>query len=159
MIYLLLGLGIGLIILGVVGLTRTKTWDDGSGWVAPFVLGILCTFPLLIIIPGYIFANGSGLMKWQAFYEANSRNYEIAVDETASYLSTEKLIEQALIPIDGSIEKMKLADSVSTRILEWRNAVNRYNNTISSMKYFNRNIFTGVLVPNEVEDMKLLIIQ
>ena len=159
MIYLLLGLGIGLIILGVVGLTRTKTWDDGSGWVVPFVLGILCTFPLLIIIPGYILANGSGVMKWQAFYEANSRNYEIAVDETASYLSTEKLIEQALIPIDGSIEKMKLADSVSTRILEWRNAVNRYNNTISSMKYFNRNIFTGVLVPNEVEDMKLLIIQ
>ena len=103
------------------------------------------------------FGNGAGLAKWQAFYVANTQNYEIAVDETASYLSQQGFMNSTFF--DGSIEKFEQAGYVSERIKEWRDAVNRYNDTIARMQYYNRNIFTGVLVPDGVEDMKLLIIQ
>ena len=139
-------------------LTAWSIWKEGEPKIGA-VLGVLFALALGIIIPLVTLANGSGLAKWQAFYSANAQNYEIAVDETASYLSADQYVEHALIPIEGSIERFKLTEAVSTRIAEWRDGVNKYNLTIASMKYFDGNIFTGVLVPDAVQDMKFLIIK
>ena len=108
------------------------------------------------ICPGWIASNGNGLAKWQAFYAANSQNYVITIDETVSYLSSDTYIESVLV--EGSLEKIKQSSYVSERIVEWRDAVNEYNSTIASMQYWNGIPFTGVLVPDGVEDMKLLVI-
>ena len=42
------------------------------------------------------------------------------------------------------------------RLAEWRDEVIEYNLTIASMKYYDSNIWTGVLFPDEVQNMKLL---
>jgi len=118
--------------------------------------GLLFTIILLALVIWIPIANGSGLAKRQAFYEANALNYEITVDETAAYLSQEDFVDKL---VSGSIEKIEQAGYVSERIKEWRDAVNGYNTAIASMKYYDRNIFTGLLVPNEVQDMKLLVIK
>jgi len=158
MIWLLTGLFLLLMIAWAVVITGKDAWENDVG-------GFFTAIAIVFLLPSFLVPtlvtmnNGAGLMKLEAFYQANSSNYAIAVDETASYLSAEKYIENAFIPIEGSIEKFKQSQIASERIKEWRDAVIKYNETIASMKYYNRNIFTGILVPNRVEEAKLLIMQ
>jgi len=153
MLWLICGLCLALALF--FGWLAGKTKNDDWGGIA--VLFTMVATCLVVFVPTISIANSNGLAKWQAFYTANTQNYEIAVDETASYLSQDEFAKNTLI--DGSIERFSQAGFVSERIKEWRDAVNEYNTTIASMQYFNRNVFTGVLVPNEVEDMRLLIIK
>ncbi len=141
------------VALAVVCFCYARIDDDFIG--GGVFLSIISLFFVGLLL-WIMVANGSGLMKWQAFYQANTQNYQVAVDETASYLSEEEFVD---VLVGGSLEKFKLAGFVSERIVEWRDAVNEYNSTIASMQYFNRNIFTGTLVPDGVEDMRLIIIQ
>ena len=127
-----------------------------NGYPVVSILWGIVTLIIVIIPIGYTLSNGVGLAMGQTFYDTNVRNYEVTIDKTASYLSTEKFTVGL---VAGSIEKFQQSQSVSDRIKEWRDSVNQYNKTITSMKYFNRNVFTGVLVPDEVDDMKLIIIQ
>ncbi len=169
MIYLLLILFIGLILWGTLhnyGEPTIWKWqrdgkgkrysDTGSGENTAIAIGTFLLIILLLISSIWAINNGEGLAKWQAFHDANVANYEITVDKTASYLSEEAFTNTL---IEGSVEKWQQAGYVSERISEWRDAVNEYNLTIASMKYYNQNIFTGVLVPDGVEDSKLLIIK
>lgn len=151
MIWLLLVVFLLLMVGGCIGLKKDK--DDG--WWGAILIGGVASLLLLIILSVITVCNSVEFVKLKAFYQANSRNYEIAVDETASYLSEESF-RQALI--DGSIEKFELAGYVSDRISEWRDAANRYNIAIANMKYFDSTIFFGVLYPDELRDAKLLII-
>ena len=180
MIYLLLGFFIGLVAFGIFldrkyegklqrrkekleadgkHLTRSEENSCSGGAIAAVVIGSIFTIVLSLICLCFTLSNGNGLKKLEAFYTANAVNYETAVGRTASYLSQEKYIVEALIPVEGSVEKLELAGYISTRITEWRDAVNAYNTTIASMQYWDSNLFTGALVPNEVQDMKLLVIK
>jgi len=160
MIWLVIVLFLAFVVWGVIQKIRNREGRSREGEEAAIILGLIFTLVFSIWLGLWTMQNGAGLMKWQAFYEANSINYAITVDETASYLSAEKYIDyEALIPIEGSLEKIRLASVVSDRIVEWRDSVNEYNRTIASMKYFNRIILTGIMVPDGVEDMKLLIIR
>jgi len=143
------------LIMAVFGFWMADS-QGGDSWHWLTGIGLTLGLSLLLILPSCGLRNGAGLAEWQAFHYANSRNYKITVDETASYLSQEQFTAKL---VEGSIEKLKQAGYVSERIKEWRDSVNEYNTTIASMQYFNRNVFTGVLVPNEVEDMRLLIIK
>jgi len=180
MIYLLLGFFIGLVAFGISldrkyegklqrrkkkleadgkRLTREEEESCSGGAIASIAIGCIFTIVVGLICMCFTLSNGNGLRKLEAFYTANALNYETAVDRTASYLSQEKFTIEVLVPVEGSIEKLELAGYISTRITEWRDAVNIYNTTIASMQYWDSNIFTGVLVPNKVQDMKLLIIK
>ena len=121
------------------------------------VFGSVLTVVALGVLVGCTISNHVGLVKLQNFYEYNSVNYEITIDKTASYLSQEQFLESAII--EGSIEKMEQAGYVSERLKEWRNAINDYNETIASMKFFDSTIWFGSLVPNDIQDMKPLIVQ
>lgn len=152
---LLLGLVfLGLILWGGIrGFTRRSR---GEGESVAVVIGAILLTVMSIICPIVALQNGMNLMQLEAFYTANTQNYEFAIDETASYLSQEEFTD---VLIEGSLERLKQAGYVSERIAEWRDAVNEYNLTVASMQYFNRNIFTGVLFPDGIENMKLLIIK
>jgi len=157
MIWLLVGVFVVMCIAGAIGITLTKRWNGGfNGWCALFVAGTLTTLIFLPIVACWTVANGNGLAKWQAFDETNFQNYGIAISETASYLSQEKFAD---VVVQGSLERFEQAGYVSERIKEWRDAVNQRNLAIASMQYFNRNIFTGTMVPDAVEDMKMLLIK
>lgn len=154
MIYLL---AIPFVAMIVLGCFYKKPEELSDARLTGIILGALLLLALLIGCGVGTLCNGTGLAEWQAFYTANADNYSFAVDKTASYLSAKSYRENLLV--EGSIEKFKQASYVNERITEWRNAVNRYNTTIASMKYFDSNIFTGILVPDAVQDMKLLVIK
>ena len=141
---------------GLDNIFKTRRADDWWNDNPLPGISLVVVLLLLIILPCVAISYSASYAKLEVFYQANSRNYEIAVDETASYLS-EKDFTQALI--DGSIEKIELAGYVSERISEWRDAVNGYNTQIANMKYYDSNIFLGALYPDAVRDAKLLIIK
>ena len=145
------------------GFTKASKKDRhtrvGDGESAAIIVASIVTATFYVIVGLQTLTNYNGLAKWEAFYEANTKNYEITVDRTASYLSEQTFVEGALIPIEGSIEKIKQAGYVSERIIEWRDAVNDYNLTIASMEYFDSNLIFGSMLPDRVQDMKLLIIK
>jgi len=135
---------------------RQGSYSSGDAEGVTVVILSIAIFLFYLITGGIAFNNYSGLAKWEAFYEANTKNYEVAVDMTASYLSTQDF-ESKLI--SGSIEKLEQTGYISDRIVEWRDAVNKYNTTIASIKFYDSNWLTGSLVPDKVQDMKLLVIE
>ena len=145
-----------LVILGFTAWLWYRTCQDDEWGMGATLITIFVTLPAILIPTCWAFSNGEGLARWQTFYEVNTSNYQVTIDHTASYLSGDKYTG---VIIQGSVEKFNQAAIVSERLKEWRDAVNRYNSTIASMKYYNRNIFTGVLVPDEIEDMKILMIK
>ncbi len=154
MIWLLFILGIGLIILGVI---LCKNNDDSMGGVFAVCFGVVISITLLVALPIETMTNGSDVAEMKTFLESNTQNYQYSVSETASYLSIDTFKEGVLV--EGSIEKLQQAGYVSERIKEWRDSVNEYNTKLASLRYYDSNIFTGVLVPNEVQDMKFLVIK
>jgi hypothetical protein len=154
MIWLLLIPFIGLVILGIV-LMRND--DFSIGGVFASVGGWLGVLVLVIALPSATVCNGSHVAEMQAFYNTNTKNLAYAVDETASYLSAD-IFKDGLL-IEGSIEKLQQAGYVSERIKDWVEKVNQYNKELASLKYYNANPFTGVLIPDEVEDMRFLVIE
>lgn len=165
MILLLFIATIGLILWGVIrrqmGWTHKKVngVPHTDGETTAIAFGASLTVILLLICSLVPLAQGNTIYKLQAFRDANYSNYQFAADETASYLSVEKFTEGALIPIDGSIEKFQLAGYVSERVLEWRDSVNKYNIKVASLKYFNDNAFTGILIPDKIDELELLSIR
>ncbi len=152
MIWLLFGLAVIGAVVGIVLAIRR----NGGDWLS---LGIPCSVVavvMLIVLPSTAIKNSADFAELDVFYQVNSRNYEIAIDETASYLS-EQEFAQALV--EGSLEKIELAGYVSERISEWRDAVNAYNTHIAKMKYYDSNILLGSLYPDAVRNAKLLIIE
>ncbi len=130
---------------------RTK----GDRWVFA-AFGFLGLAIGVCVVGGWAITNYVSYPQHRAFYEVNSQNYAVTIDETSALLSQEKYISEALIPVEGSIEKMELAKTVSERIVEWRDAVNRYNRIVASLQYLDNNIFFDCMIPNDVHDLKLL---
>lgn len=147
---MMLGLLIGAAI--VLGLVFGWMKNRDGGWIF-FFLGIIAAVVFLIVCIAVPAGKGAALARMEAFYEANVQNYEVAADKTASYLSMEEF--QALF-IAGSIEKLELADEIAARILEWRDAVNRYNNKLASFTYYDQNAWVGTFYPTPPEHLKLL---
>ncbi len=156
---------IWLLILIIPGLLFTLEWlvyknkteknsDDGQ-WVA-LVFGTIALVVGILIVGLWTISNYLSFPEHQAFYQVNAQNYAITVDETSTLLSQEKYISEALIPIEGSIEKTDLAKTVSERIVEWRDAVNNYNRKVASLQYLDKSIIFGIMIPNRIHELKLL---
>ena len=111
------------------------------------------------IIPVGIYSSNLGTMAdLEAFYSASSSNFQIARDDTASYLSADAITDNALINISGSIEKMGVGAAVTNREQEYRNAVNIYNSSYLRFKTYSGNALYGIAYPKPPAEMRLLII-
>lgn len=148
---------IGLIPLALLlwGIIVEEKEGYGEGVMQIFIGGILSLI-FFLILPLLTLSNSSDLVKLDTFYNTNNQNYQITIDKTASYLSVDEFKSQV---IAGSIEKSNLAQTISNRIAEWRDQVNDYNLAIASMQYFDQNIFTGILYPNRVQELKPLVLK
>ena len=133
--------------------------EVGEGEGTAVIVGSIATAIFFVVTFGMTIANHADLAKREAFYEANTSNYEITVDRMESHLSEQQFIENALIPIEGSIEKFEQTKYVNDRLREWRDATNEYNRVIKQMKYFDSTPMFGAMYPDEVQDMKLIIIE
>ena len=123
MIWLLLVPAVALLIWAVV---EWGGCGEGQGMAATFSSIFIVVFIAILI--SVTFGNGAGLAKWQAFYMANTQNYQIAISQTESYLSEKEFLDKL---VDGSLERLQQAGYVSERIAEWRDAINNYNLTLA----------------------------
>lgn len=124
------------------------------------LLGSLIFLIASIIVPVIAYTGNMGtIAELQAFYEASSTNFQISRDDTASYLSEDKIVSNtSLIPITGSIEKIGLGVSVANRVTEYRNAVNEYNTAFSRYKMYSKSMLYSIVYPEVPGDMRVLII-
>src|SRR4030042_3909437 len=124
------------------------------------VVGSLVFLVISIIIPVGIYSSNIGkIADLEAFYMASSTNFQISRDDTASYLSEDKITSNiTLIPITGSIERMGVGQSTADRVLEYRNAVNAYNSAFAKYRAYKRNMLYGIAYPEVPTEMRLLII-
>jgi hypothetical protein len=112
-----------------------------------------------VIIPVTTYTTSIGTVaELEAFYNASSTNFEISRDDTASYLSEEKIQGSSLVPIYGSIERMGMGASAANRILEYRNTVNLYNTSFARYKAYSSNILFSIAYVPVPAQLKVLVI-
>lgn len=169
MFWIVLGIGLLLMVWGlwlcyiecnsrIEGKRKFKfDFDCGGGalfWIPAVLLALMC----LVVWPVVYLGNVSNIAKLEAFYDASAQNYAYAVDETAAYLSLDALIEGGVL-VEGSIEKFKLADSVSQRIAEYRDQAYEYNQTLAGLRKFDDLWLTTAFVPTPSEHLKLIVLK
>lgn len=123
-------------------------------WVPAVILMLMCFLAWPLIYLSFV----GDLAKLEAFYDASAQNYAYAVDETAAYLSLDDLIEGGVF-VEGSIEKFKLADSVSQRIAEYRDRTSDYNQQLTTIRKFDSHWMISAFVPTPSEHLKLIVLK
>ncbi len=143
------------ILIGIISLIlglcfRNKVAMVGSG---AFIL-------VAIIIPVGIYSSNIGMIaKLEAFYKASATNFQLSRDDTASYLSEDKIQSNiTLIPITGSIERLGVGANIAARITEYRNAVNDYNTAYAQYKAYKNSALYGIVYPSIPSQMRMLVI-
>ena len=120
---------------------------------------LICAVISLVIPAGIYTSNIGKIADLEAFYIASATNFEISRDDTASYLSENKIQSNVtLIPITGSIERMGVGQSIANRVLEYRNSVNAYNSAFAKYRAYKKNVLYGIAYPSIPEEMRLIII-
>jgi len=93
-------------------------------------------------------------------FQQNVVNYEYAVEETSEILTISGAGNtQAIIPIEESIEKITVGELTADRIVEYRNVVNEYNETLSLNRNWDYNFWVGILVPSAPESLQFITIK
>lgn len=145
---------IGLIVGGIYLARKFSGDGEELGWF----LGILGSFLAIIFLVICVFQplwSGMRVAQYTTFYETNHHNYEAAIEDTSSYLSSEEFTGML---IAGSIEKFELAGYVSERVKEWRDEVNQFNLDIARYRIYSTHLLTGVLHPELPDHVQPLII-
>jgi len=138
------------IIIGIIALIKKSMLVSG---------GALLALIISIIIPVTTYTTSIGTVaELEAFYNASSTNFEISRDDTASYLSEDKIQGSSLVPIYGSIERMGMGQSASDRILEYRNTVNLYNQSFARYRAYSTNILFQIAYVPVPSALKVLVI-
>ncbi|KKL88085.1 hypothetical protein LCGC14_1928210 [marine sediment metagenome] len=126
--------------------------DCGGG--ALFVCSLILLIVFLSVWMGVYLGHVGELAKMDSFQKATLSTYEYAVTETAAMLSQEGLAEAFLL--DGSIEKLQLADSVSQRISELRTRLEVHNEGLARYQILENNILVGVFYPPSPDHLTYL---
>ena len=124
------------------------------------IIGSIAFILLSIVIPVGIYSSNIGtIADLEAFFTASSTNFQVSRDDTASYLSEEKIESDiTLIPITGSIERLGVGQSTADRVLEYRNAVNSYNTAFAKYRAYKNSALFGIAYPEVPSHMRLLVI-
>ncbi len=143
------------LVLGILSAIAAMIFKNKLAIVASLVFVVIT-----IIIPVGIYSSNIGkIADLEAFYNASATNFQISRDDTASYLSEDKIQSNiTLIPITGSIERMGVGQSAANRVLEYRNSVNAYNTAFAKYRAYKRSMLYGIAYPEVPSEMRLLII-
>jgi hypothetical protein len=143
------------LVIGLISVVAALIFKNKAA-----IIGSLAFMVLVVIIPVGIYSSNIGkIADLEAFYNASATNFQISRDDTASYLSEDKIQSNVtLIPITGSIEKMGVGQSVANRVLEYRNSVNDYNSAFAKYKAYKGSLLYGIAYPSVPSEMRLLVI-
>lgn len=147
------------LVLLACGFVHQRRGNKGCSWDG-FTQGVVTFGVVICVLFGTICAAkpikaGADVARLTAFYDANYRNYGVAVDKTAAYLSEG---ESGGALVAGSLEKLELAGFISERMKEWRDAVNEYNQQVAVYRYYSTHLVVGVLYPDLPDYVKMLVI-
>ena len=154
-----------LVLAGILGISaflyskKKRGFDDAV--LSLLIIGCIVLVMLACGLTGGFAAHNLGKSaRMEMFYNVNAQNYANAVQETDDVLSVslDKFVE-ALVPLEGSVEKMDVGQEVALRIKEWRDSVNTFNNDLAGMRRYDGNVWTGILYPTLPDDIKPIQIQ
>lgn len=127
-------------------------------YVVLVTLGVC--FILLISMLGTFLNRVNILGEMVAFYDATSVNYETIITRTGGMLSIPlEDLTKALIPIQGSIEKMQVGQEQAKRLQEFRDRAEWYNSTLSIFQLKRRIFLVGFLYPQIPERLGPILIR
>lgn len=155
-IALAIALLVGL-ILCIKGLRKADSYDKEGWWVGVIFLAI-GLLALLLAVPLNYAANSVRIAELKAFSEVNTQNYATTFTETRAILSEEEFTDNL---VSGSLEKTNVGQTISQRIMEWRDVVNAYNLEVAhKQKIRTLWIYPGWMVmPPEVDELPMLTIE
>ena len=156
----IIGLAIALLVGLILYIRRFRkvtgySRDNACAAVVFLAIGLVA---LLIAIPLNYADNSVRIAELKAFSEANIQNYATTVTETQAILSEEEFTDKL---VSGSLEKTEIGQSISQRIMEWRDAVNAYNIEVAHKQRIRTIwIYPGwIFIPPEVNELPLLTIE
>lgn len=121
-------------------------------------VGVILTIFIWIIIVFWsllsVVDNINTRAKLINFYHNNQSLYQSTVDNTASYFSSDDFKNQIF---SGSVEKQQLANAVSQRSAEMRDAMIDYNNSLTIYQTWSNNPFTNIFWPSLPDDIKPIV--
>jgi len=148
LIIILVTLFIGILVAGIL---------QGNEFLLAFGLTFTVMLGVVSVYVPYLWV--SRIASMEAFQQ-NVVNYEYAVEETSEILTISGAGNtQAIIPIEGSIEKITVGELTADRIVEYRNVVNEYNETLSLNRNWDYNFWVGILVPSAPESLQFITIK
>ena len=156
MIYLII-LCIGIFILGIYLLAKTKGEDESIGYLFLFaVLGLL--FVLGIGIPTYCNSLGR-VAKLESFYNGVCDTYKYTVEESQEItIEAIESTEFGEILNTGNLAYFELAKSVNSNLVALRNEIQKYNDDLYMYRGYNASWFLDSFfydVPEYLKPIKM----
>jgi hypothetical protein len=147
---------LALIICGIVGLKKVISSDKDANWIM-IVVGGVCLFGLIVCLAENYISSTTEIARLDVFRNYNVQNYAVIVSETEAILSAK---EFSVVLIEGSVEKTQVGIELTARLIEWREAVNTYNNRVATLRACRSSwVLGGVLaIPPVPDDLVSLII-
>lgn len=142
---------LALLVYGIVRVKRgicSKTSND-ENWLMT-VIGAVCLFGLILYLASSYIDNTAEIARLGVFRNYNVKNYAVVVSETEAILSVK---EFGVVLIEGSVEKLQVGIELSARLIEWREAVNKYNNRVVTLRALRSSwVLGGILVIPPIPD-------
>jgi len=151
----------GLCALGLKLVYKHRSYDDDpaeSFAVVACMLAIIGAITCVALGISLPISNLGDANNLQTFYDVNASNYATTIQDTQNILTIDSnLVTQSLI--EGSVEKTNVGASLSTRIAEYRDAVNEYNAGLRRMRSYDHNTTLGILYPTLPDYLKPIVIK
>ncbi len=149
---------LALLVGGVLCANRSDDDLIGLGAVM-IVVGLVLALVLLVTGIAVPLNNLGKAASLEAFYRSNAENYAAAVEETENVLTVSLEHFEALIPVQGSIEKLDVGATIGARIAEWRDSVNAYNTRLQKFRTYDKSLWLGVYYPTVSWVLKPIVIK
>jgi len=156
---------IGFAIVGLIltifafGHDRKNYLVDDPARLGAVIAGIGILLILSIITPARYVSSLGDNAELQAFYDT-AENYAYAIDKTSDILTIDgELLEHALVPIYGNIEKTQVGVELAKRIVEYRDEVMKYNKELARVRVLDESPITGIFVATPNQSLKLISIK
>lgn len=147
---------LALIICGIFRLKKLTSSDNDVNWMMVIAGGVFL-FGLIVCLAMNYISSTTEIARLGVFKDYNVQNYAMVVSETGAILSAE---EFGAVLIEGSVEKTQVGVELTVRLIEWREAVNSYNNRVATLRASRSSwVLGGVLaVPPVPDELVFLII-
>ena len=167
LIFLTLVHGLSLVALAAFAFwmqsTHASGYHDDYSWgvsgACALVFGLaLLVVPLVFIIQ-YAVNTGVQARQIEMQYDTVLANFNVTITDTAAILSPNQNIDAALIPIQGSIEKMGVGEVVALTVTERMRIISEFNHRLTNARYWGDSAWMGAVYTAPSSHVKPLMLE